>query len=186
MYTLTSHKTGEVYPDTRQGRDLMDTQENRRRLSSMELEALIVMTGCWQVMKKAHEKLRNMEKYSGCGREFATVITLLGKAISKIMDNVSAHQVKTLHSNTSEVTISVSSAYVPGNVNISIDGMVDIANQALDHCALTCTASREESKRCTLRKALECVPGMKDAARANAADPERCPYIGLEVESEEA
>ena len=55
-----------------------------------------------------------------------------------------------------------------------------ICGQALSACFF-CDKSREESKRCEVRKAYEAIPVLKLAARQNTSGQEVCPYQGLEV-----
>ena len=67
-----------------------------------------------------------------------------------------------------------------GCLNVSYAAMNAICGQALSACDL-CMKSREESKRCEVRKAYEAIPVLKLAARQHATGQEACPYQGLEV-----
>ena len=179
MYTLTSHDTGKIYPDTKQGRDAMDRDEERVRLSNTQLEALLVLSGFYQVMRDAIVRLKPYAKRTGTGKMLPAAVGMIGKMLSDMLRKVSAHQLRTLKANTNQVSVSISSGKVPAMVNIDLEDLQHIANRALETCEMVCTASREESKTCRLRRAFEQVPGARDGLRT---DESKCPYACAELE----
>ena len=60
-----------------------------------------------------------------------------------------------------------------------------ICNRAMEYCDFCCTCTRDQSKDCALRKALDLVPGVKEQGKEYARkDATRCPYRGMEMEVE--
>ena len=70
--------------------------------------------------------------------------------------------------------------YTKSNLNVSYAALNAICGQALSACDL-CMKTREESKRCHIRRAYDMIPAMKLAAKQNSMDAAQCPYVGLEV-----
>ena len=71
----------------------------------------------------------------------------------------------------------------PGCLNVRYDVLNTLCGHALSACDL-CVKTREESKRCQIRRAYDTLPAMKLAAKQNSMDATQCPYVGLEVEDE--
>ena len=67
---------------------------------------------------------------------------------------------------------------------MSYNAINAICGQALHACDF-CAKTREESKTCEVRRAFDCVPALKLAARQSDMGAEACPYVGLEVEMDE-
>jgi hypothetical protein len=107
----------------------------------------------------------------------------MSKSLDSMMRKVSIGQVRTLNANTNQVTVTVSSARVPGCINIDADDLTHIANRALEACSMYCSCTRDESKHCRLRKALENVPSA--SVEGMGTDPTRCPYAGVQMEVDE-
>lgn len=175
MYTLTSDSTGKVYPDTKQGRAQLDRDEGRERLTNDALEALIILDACWQLQKQAVERLASFQAKVGRGKMLKAHVAGISKEICDVMEKVCCGQVKTMQANTHQVSISVSSARVPCMVNIDMEHLVAIANQAMETCSLGCTKTPKEMRQCAVRRALEQVPSMAIQTRRGA----ECPYADV-------
>lgn len=162
----------------------LDEEQGRRRLNSGQVEALIALSAGRQLMQDGYESLRDHAKYSGAARRLNMAIPMAYNAIKKMTEKVCGEQIITISNNTRGISITLSADPMDGQINISYRSMAQIVSAALDTCELSCTCSREESKRCQLRRAYDCVPGMKLAAKQHSSDPQRCPYAGLEIEVE--
>ena len=105
------------------------------------------------------------------------------KSLSDMMCKISAAQNLSLQNNTKLVDITVTSQRMPAMINVSIDDMLSICDQALAMCELSCECSREQSKACPLRRALDTIPcEMGSGAWEDAG---KCPYRGQRVAWEE-
>ncbi|MBQ8313675.1 MAG: hypothetical protein IJ438_00995 [Clostridia bacterium] len=175
MYTLTSDSTGKVYLDTKQGRAQLDRDEGRERLTNDALEALIIIDACQQLQKQAVNRLASFQAKVGRGKMLKAHVAGIGKEICDMMEKVSCGQVKTMQANTHRVSITVSSARVPCKVNIDMDHLVAIANQAVETCGLGCTKTPKEMQQCAVRRALEQVPSMAIKTGRSA----ECPYADV-------
>lgn len=162
----------------------LDEEQGRKRLSSGEVEALISLSTGRQLMVDGYAKLKEHAKYAGATRRLNMAIPMAYNAIQQMTSKVSGAQMITVINNTNNVCISLSADPIDGQCNISYNNMSRIAAAALETCTLSCIYNREESKRCPLRRAYECVPGLKIAAKGNSKDASRCPYVGLEIEVE--
>lgn len=162
----------------------LDEEQGRKRLSSGQVEALISMTVGQQLLRTGYDALRSHAQYAGADRRLNMAIPMAGNAISQLSDKISGEQLITISNNTQGVCITLSADPMDGQVNVSYKHLARIVASALDTCELSCTMTREESKSCPLRRAYECVPGMKLAARQNSKDATRCPYSGLGIEVE--
>ena len=110
------------------------------------------------------------------------VLGLLDKVSDDMLNHVSVAQLKTIYANTSDITVSLSSGRMDSYANISYDHMHALASKALEACELLCTCTREESKSCPMRKAMDHVPGT--CHRKLTSDPTQCPYAGAAFDVE--
>lgn len=175
MYTLTSDSTGKVYPNNKQGRAQLDRDEGRERLTNDALEALVILDACQQLQLRAAEKLAGFRRKTGRGRMLNAHIAAIGKQVCGMLEKVSSGQVMTLQANTRKVSLTVSSARVPCKVNIDVEDLVALANQAMEACSLSCTKSPKDMRQCAVRRALEQVPSMAVRTGRGA----ECPYADV-------
>lgn len=162
----------------------LDKEQGRKRMNSAQVEALISMVVGQQLLHNGYDTLRSHAKYAGADRRLNMAIPMAGNAISQLSDKISGEQLITISNNTQGVCITLSAEPMDGQVNVSYKRLARIVSAALETCELSCACNREQSKACELRRAYECVPGMKLAAKQNSKDPDRCPYAGLEIEVE--
>lgn len=175
MYTLTSDSTGKVYPNNKLGRAQLDRDEDRVRLINDALEALVILDACQQLQLRALDKLAGFRKKTGRGKMLMAHVAGIGKDVCDMLEKVSCAQVMSIQANTHQVSISVSSARVPCMVNIDMEHLVAIANQAMETCSLGCTKTPKEMRQCAVRRALEQVPSMAIQTRRGA----ECPYADV-------
>ena len=94
-------------------------------------------------------------------------------------DDIIREMNESVHNNLAEVRLTISAMPVPMCTNIRAEDLSEITKAATANCAATCMKTREESKRCPLRHALETIPGMKEAARNQAFGLSGCPYMTI-------
>ena len=157
-----------------------DDEQNRRRICGAEVEAYIGLATASSLMERSAPVLERLAKDTGNGVRIKQASTLLSNATKKMGYGVSAAQLISIANNCRDVTITISSTPVDGCCNVDWKAMQAICDAALEGCCKFCGSSRSESKKCGLRKALELVPGVKQAFKGDGAD--ECPFAGKEVE----
>lgn len=163
----------------------LDIDQNRRRLNADEKDGLYYVAVASMLASNGLAMVDKHARHSGQHRRLTTATSMLHNAMREMSNHVQSEQLITIANNVNKTDVILSSRPVEGCLNIQYRHMQAIVNQALQNCELLCTADREESKRCPVRLALECIPGMKGAARERAQlDSTRCPYAGLMMEVE--
>lgn len=129
------------------------------------------------------ELLRDMDsyKYARAG------VGLLTKAVETMFSNISAVQLRVMDANwqTMNVTLSAS-RIVPGFVNVDVDTIDTLINQALVSCKEGfCMAGGRESAKCPVRSALDaCINAGRAIEKAGACGGlDHCPYALNRAES---
>ena len=177
-YTLRNMPDGKEYVYTDAEIDMLDREQNRRRLSGAELDGLILMeSGLIAFETGAKDCARYMRERKQAGR-IMPCLAQMHKAVDDMSNHIAGRQFITLHNNCHHVALTISSLPVNQCVNLRQDHVNRIVSAALNNCAATCTLTREQSKCCELRRALETVPGLKEAARGQM-DLGGCPYMLL-------
>ena len=188
MITLRAKASDAPYDkhyDERKLRQL-DVEQNRRRLNADEKDGLYYVAVASMLASNGLAMVDKHATHSGQHRRLTTATSMLHNAMREMSNHVQSEQLITIANNVNNTDVILSSRPVDGCLNIPYRHMQAIVNQALQTCELLCAADREESKTCPMRKALECVPGMKGAARERARlDSTKCPYAGLMMEVEE-
>lgn len=182
MPIIISKITGKRYPNTKEGRAQLDRDEGRERLNNSGIESLVALQACDTVGQKAYASIDKFVKKTGAGKMLKAQIAGMRKSLRDIMSKVSVSQIRTLQANTQLVNITVTSSRVPAMVNIDVEDLTHICNRALEMCAFSCACTREESKECRLRQALEQVAS--SCVEAVRSDPTKCPYAGTSFEAE--
>lgn len=164
----------------------LDAEQNRRRLNADEKDGLYYVAVASMLASNGLAMVDKHATHSGQHRRLTTATSMLHNAMREMSNHVQSEQLITIANNVNHTDVILSSRPVDGCLNIPYRHMQAITNQELQTCELLCTADREESKTCPMRKALECVPGMKGAARERAQlDSTKCPYAGLMMAVEE-
>ena len=148
----------------------MDRDDGRVRIPNSGLEALVVLQAAAKTAERAAQTVAPFVRKTGAGKMLRAHIGGMRKSLS-------------LQNNTKLVEITVTSQRMPAMINVSIDDMLSICDQALRMCELSCECSREQSKACPLRRALDTIPcEMGSGAWEDAG---KCPYRGQRVVWEE-
>lgn len=163
----------------------LDAEQGRRQLNAAEVEAMIAMSVARQLAEDAWEVLKPHAEYSGAAQRLRTAIPMIRNANVLMADKVRGQQLLTIANNSNDTTITLSAQPMAGCINLDRTTLMHICNRATEVCDLICTATREESKSCQLRRALSNVPGIREAARAGSSDPGRCPYAAIRLEVDE-
>ena len=160
--------------------------EGRRRLSGGELDGLIMAATACNILEQYMDDLDAIAHEAGVLGKIKSAKTFLRNCVTSMTARVEAHQLLSLVNNLQHNTVTISSLPVPAAVNIPLEDMLHICNRAMETCEMVCTRTREESKRCRTRAALDGVPGAKSQAKERArADASQSPYSGIEMEVEE-
>lgn len=160
--------------------------EGRIRLSGGPLDGLIMFAVASNILETYIDDVVMIAAEAQVLGKIRAVRTMLRNAVKQITSKVDSKQVLTLVNNLQRNTVTISSLPVPAAVNVPMEDMLHICNRALETCEMVCNCTREESKHCRLRAALDCVPGAKSQAKERArADASQCPYKGIEMEVEE-
>lgn len=163
----------------------LDKQQDRRRLNAVELEGMIYLAVADMMVGSAAEMLKRHTAHAGQQKRMNMLPSMIHNAVREMSNRIQSEQLITLANNVNGAEVSLTTYVKPGAMNIQYQHMQAIVNQALASCEMMCTKTREESKCCPVRRALENVPGMKGAARERAQlNVDGCPYAGLELAME--
>lgn len=158
---------------------------NRLRISGNELEQMIGFIAAGNLLRQCAVQLSDFAKETGDLALLKRVSTQLKTIAVRLATRVEVRQMGAIMNQTDRAKLTVSAEYTPAMVNIKLDDLMVLCNQAMDTCGWNCTCTRDQSKGCPLRKVLETVPGVKEAGKEIARkDATRCPYKGLEMEVE--
>lgn len=165
--------------------DAINAQFNRRRLNGNEMEQMIGLISAGNLFRQCAKDLENHAEHTG-NRAFLRRVCAMIKTVAVRMANqVECRQVGSILAQTDNAKITVAATPHAAYVNIEFENLLHICNRAMEQCDFCCTCTREESKSCQLRKALELVPGVKEQGKEYARkDATRCPYRGMEMEVE--
>lgn len=157
----------------------------RQRISGEEQEAMIGLLAASKLMNLCGPILLDHAAYAGKKSQLKRLNTQFRRLMLALSQKIETRQMGAIANQMTDVNITVSASYVPAMVNIKLDDLIHICNRAMEFCDMCCTCTREESKQCELRRALELVPGVKEAGKEYARkDATRCPYRGMEMEAD--
>lgn len=160
--------------------------QGRHRISGEEAEGMMALIAATNILTPCVDTLADHARRSACLKWLRMGKTLIRKAVVMMNGKLDVRQMNAIASQMIDATISVSANPLPPMINIALEDMLHICNRALETCEMVCSCTREESKHCRLRAALDCVPGAKEQAKERArADASKCPYKGIEMEVEE-
>lgn len=163
----------------------INREQNRRRLNGAEMEAMTALITAGNVIIQTAPVLFDHADHIGKRRQLKGLVTQFRRLMTKLNMAVEVRQMGAVCGQLENAKICVSAEPVARYVNIRHDTLMHICNRALEFCDMCCTCTREESKQCELRRALELVPGVKEAGKEIARkDATRCPYRGMEMEGD--
>ena len=184
MYRKMDTRGNLIYSDAEVA--AINEEQGRVRISGAESEMMIGLLAATNMIQMALPVLENHALYSGVRKWLRMARSLLHKVCVAMSMKIEARQMASMCNQLRDHTISVSAMPIPGMVNISCDDLMILCNRAMETCEMVCNCTREESKHCRLRAALDCVPGAKEQAKERSrADASQCPYKGIEMEVEE-
>lgn len=160
----------------------VDAEQKRRRISGAEVEAYIGFATANSLLERNVPTLERLAKETGNAIRLRQASALMGNATKALGNGVSAEQLITIANNCMNVMITISASPVEACCNIAWKALQTICDAAIAACWV-CECSRDESKSCVLRKALETVPGVREATKA-AGNTVGCPFACAEMEWE--
>lgn len=163
----------------------LDQEQGRVRVNAAEHQSMLyLITGRW-LIEEALQTLRPFCRCAGALGRLAPALKMIENGIQKCTDHICSEQLIAMANNVEGMNVTLSAANNgAGCLNVSYDVLNTVCAQALSACDL-CMKTREESKRCHIRRAYDMIPAMKLAAKQNSMDAAQCPYVGLEVEDED-
>lgn len=165
--------------------DEINREQNRRRISGREMECMTSLITAGNLIIQTAPVLMDHAHHIGKRTNLKRLVTQMRRLFQDLNMAVEVRQMGAICGQMENAHITVSADYVPGWVNIRLDDLLHICNRAMEQCDMCCTCTREQSKDCVLRRALELVPGVKDQGKEYARkDATRCPYRGMEMEVE--
>lgn len=163
--------------------DAINQEQHRRRVNGAEMEAMMAMVAAGNLMIHASQALYDHADHIGKRPQLKRLVTQFRRLTTRLNMAVEVRQMGAICGQFERAKISISAEPSPRYVNIRQEDLLHICNRAMEFCDLCCTCTREESKNCKLRQALDLVPGAKQAAKDVArTDSTRCPYRGMEME----
>lgn len=165
--------------------EAINREQNRRHLNGAELEAMMALITAGNILIQTAPVLFDHAEHIGKRRQLKGLVTQFRRLMTKLNMAAEVRQMGAVCGQLENAKICVSAEPVARYVNIRHDTLMHICNRAMEFCDMCCTCTREESKQCELRRALELVPGVKEAGKEIARkDATRCPYRGMEMEGD--
>lgn len=165
--------------------DAINREGNRLRISGNEMEQMIGFVAASNLLRQCAVQLSDFAAETDNLAFLKRISTQLKTAAVRLATRIEVRQMGAIMNQTDRAKLTVSAEYTPAMVNIKLDDLLVLCNQAMDTCGWNCICTRDQSKDCPLRKVLETVPGVKEAGKEIARkDATKCPYRGLEMEVE--
>ncbi len=166
--------------------EAIDREENRIRVSGSEQEAMMAMIAAGNLFTQAVPMLEALARHAGVLPRLRQSLTIMRKSIIAMNMHIATRQMGAIASQMADSTITISANASAAHVNIPLEDLLHICNRATETCAFSCMVTRDESKACRLRHALDLVPGCKEASKEIARRySDRCPYRDVQLESED-
>lgn len=163
--------------------EIINREQNRRTITGREMECMMGLVTAGNLIIQCAPVLMDHAQHIGKRANLKRLVTQMRRLFQALNMAVEVRQMGAICGQMENAHITVSADYVSGWVNIRLDDLLHICNRAMEYCDFCCTCTREQSKDCQLRKALELVPGVKEQGKEYARkDATRCPYRGMEME----
>lgn len=176
----------------REAEDMDKEQPWRKRISSGALDDLNALKTIllWADKITEGKQFRDFMRGMGAYQQARAGNGLLKSAVETMLSQISAVQLRTIDANwqTMNVTLSAS-RIVPGFVNVDIETLDTLINQALVSCREgLCMAAGRDSEQCPVRKALDtCINAGRAIEKAGSWNGfDVCPYVANKAESRAA
>lgn len=159
--------------------DELNRTQGRVRLKGGELDKLVMAQVGLRALEDGTDGLEDYAKARNQWRKLRPALKLMSNVLADLTDHIDARQFITVYNNFNAVNITVSALPVTQFTNIRQEDLSELVTAASLNCAATCLKTREESKRCRLRKAFESIPGLKKIAKQSAIGLGECPYMTM-------
>ena len=158
---------------------------DRIRINGNELEQMVGLVSAGNLFRQCLAELTRLAGHAGQIRFAKRVSTEIKTLCVRLASQVECRQMGSIMAQTDGARITVAASPNPAYVNIELENLLHICNRAMEQCDFCCTCTRDQSKDCKLRKALDLVPGVKEQGKEYARkDATKCPYRGMEMEVE--
>ena len=161
----------------------INAEFNRRHINGNEMEQMVGLVAGGNLVRQCIAELMGHAEHAGQARLAKQVSTMLKTLAVRLATAVECRQLGAIMAQTDGAKITVAATPNPAYVNIEMESLLHICNRAMEQCDMCCTCTRDQSKECVLRKALDLVPGVKEQGKEYARkDATKCPYRGMEME----
>lgn len=161
----------------------INEEYNRHRINGNEMEQMIGLVSAGNLFRQCLAELMKHAEHAGQVRFAKQVSTMVKTLAVRLASAVECRQMGAIMAQTHGAKITVAATPNPAYINIEMESLLHICNRAMEYCDFCCTCTRDQSKDCALRKALDLVPGVKEQGKEYARkDATRCPYRGMEME----
>ena len=163
--------------------EAIDREQNRIRISGTEQEAVMALIAAGNMFTQAVPMLEELARHAGVLSRLRRSLTNMRKSIIAMNMHIATRQMGAIASQMADSQITISANASTAYVNIPLEDLLHICNRATETCSFSCMVSRDESKACRLRYALDLVPGCKEASKEIARRySDRCPYRDVQME----
>ena len=154
----------------------VDEHQHRQTFTSSQLDAMIRLNAGKVLVMQALEDLEPLLKqaHAQWAKPLSRGIHTAAERIAKLM---SWKQLRSMDNqlNHGRGRVLVTTDQTPqGCTNIRNDDLAALCEGTLEYCAMSCFKTREESRSCPKRQALETVPGLRGVEEI--IDEDRCRY----------
>ena len=147
---------------------------------------MMAMIAAGNLVTQAVPTLEGLARHAGVLPRLRQSLTNLRKSIIAMNMHIATRQMGAIANQMADSTLTISANAVPARVNIPLEDLLHICNRATETCSFSCMVTRDESKACRLRHALDLVPGCKEASKEIARRySDRCPYRDVQMEIDE-
>lgn len=153
--------------------DAYDREHNTERVPSRVLDSYIGLTGALALMEKNNTLVEKTAKKYGAWNTLRTAQGMLTKGLDQLTSRMSIRQSISVRENCRNVNVIVGVQRSPLLWNIQLEHVDVLVKHAMRACQ-ECLLTEGESRKCKLREALDCIPGVDGDVDAMGM----CPYLG--------
>lgn len=183
MMKLRATRNNQMHYCDREVLQLANEEQHRLRLNGAEREAYIAFATALNLLDRNVPVLEDVSREASVLKRMRFVRTMTRNIILKINEKVNLDQLISLSNNCKDVTVTISIASEPGYYNVRRDHLHAICDQAMESCRISCAMTRDQSKDCPVRRALESIPGVRDVSKAQG-NTKDCPFAGMSLDWE--
>lgn len=142
----------------RRGARKVDQEENRRRLTANEMNALMAIRSAFWLEDMALPDLEKQARHVGVWGRMKAIHTQMQNIMRDIFDKTSLEQLISIKNNTQHVKISIQPELVTSDPELTIQPMKNWDRSlaaSLAYCQYCCDGTRECQRECKLKKMLD-------------------------------